>query len=632
MMTATKPIAANGKEAGEKPVAYSYIRFSTPEQKHGDSIRRQNEAREAWCKRNQIPLDTVLNLKDEGKSAFTGAHRHNSDRHALAAFLELVENEKIARGSYLIVEALDRLTREDIQPALLLVLGLLQAGIRIVQLMPQEMIYDDSSENFAIMMMIMELSRGNSESAAKSFRNGEAWVQKRDEATKERTVQTKRAPAWLRVTGNRTLVGKRMKGGAFEVIPDAKLAIRKVFEMKLDGFGNMKIVQEMNNGKWWTPPGNARTLKSKTTGWRASYVRKVLTNRALIGEHQPCTNRKKSKRQAAGDVIENYFPVVIDPQAFHDVQRKLAERVTVNKRTGRRITYKGGRLGKASNLFRSLAKCPYCGGPMAFVDCRSRGKYRYRWLICDNGRCGARDASGKLICKRHSIRYEECEAMIWQRFFGLKPEDVLPNQDEQANVCKALRQRIRSLEAEGLDIDRKIDNLISAVMATSDYKIRARYEAKQKELDARKETLESEKVTAEAELTKAEQGLETFTAWQANLKTLRAKLDDVETRMKLQNHLQSFIERVDVFASGVPDGCDDDLPEEDLPQKGCTEEQLARYKHVAELRRTKAGRFLRIKFKTGRTVIFCPNDSVALSMSPTLRYGSRQAFQRDRVC
>src|SRR5215472_16992939 len=96
----------------EESVAYSYIRFSHPDQANGDSLRRQTEAALEWCKRNKAHLDTSITLHDRGKSAYTGQHRKNPDRHALAAFLRLVEQGKIPRGAYLIVESLDRLTRE----------------------------------------------------------------------------------------------------------------------------------------------------------------------------------------------------------------------------------------------------------------------------------------------------------------------------------------------------------------------------------------------------------------------------------------------------------------------------------------------------------------------------------------
>src|SRR5262245_48123546 len=159
------------------PIAYSLLRFSTPEQARGDSRRRQTTGAEEWCERHGIPLDKSLWLFDPACSAFTGKHRENPDRHALAAFLKLVEKNRVAKGSYLIVENLDRLTREHIQPALLLVLNLLQAGIRIVQLKPVEMVFDDKSDTMPVMLMIVELSRGHSESAMKSERVGGAWAE-----------------------------------------------------------------------------------------------------------------------------------------------------------------------------------------------------------------------------------------------------------------------------------------------------------------------------------------------------------------------------------------------------------------------------------------------------------------------
>src|SRR3954463_6438548 len=94
------------------PVAYSYVRFSTPDQAKGDSLRRQTEAAAAWCERNGVRLDTSLTLPDLGTSAFRGRH-HRDDRHALGAFIRLAESGRVPEGSYLIIERLDRLTRED---------------------------------------------------------------------------------------------------------------------------------------------------------------------------------------------------------------------------------------------------------------------------------------------------------------------------------------------------------------------------------------------------------------------------------------------------------------------------------------------------------------------------------------
>jgi|SRR5579884_323385 len=88
----------------------------------------------AWCARNGVALDSLTTLRDLGRSAFTGAHRENPDRNALAAFLRLVEGGKVPRGSYLVIENLDRLTREHIRPALTLLLSLLDNSLTMENL------------------------------------------------------------------------------------------------------------------------------------------------------------------------------------------------------------------------------------------------------------------------------------------------------------------------------------------------------------------------------------------------------------------------------------------------------------------------------------------------------------------
>ena len=56
------------------PKAYSYLRFSTPEQAEGDSYRRQMAAALDWCKRKGVELDDKLRFHDLGKSGYTGAN------------------------------------------------------------------------------------------------------------------------------------------------------------------------------------------------------------------------------------------------------------------------------------------------------------------------------------------------------------------------------------------------------------------------------------------------------------------------------------------------------------------------------------------------------------------------------
>ena len=114
----------------KKPIAYSYVRFSTSKQELGDSLRRQVDACEKYCEKNGLELHPV-SYRDLGVSAFK---RKNLEKGALFAFIQAVNAGKIEKGSYLIIEQFDRLSRADVSVALRLLLDLVAQGIVLVTL------------------------------------------------------------------------------------------------------------------------------------------------------------------------------------------------------------------------------------------------------------------------------------------------------------------------------------------------------------------------------------------------------------------------------------------------------------------------------------------------------------------
>jgi DNA invertase Pin-like site-specific DNA recombinase len=303
------------------PVAFSYVRFSTREQRKGDSLKRQEQAAAEWCQRSGTRLDTSVTLRDLGRSAYLGEHRTNPDRYALAAFLKMVETGKVPRGSFLVVEALDRLTREHIQPALLLILNLLQSGVRIVQLKPSEMVYDDKSEAHAIMLMIVELMRGNSESRMKSERNGSAWQAKKEAARAGKPqpilrnstvggteVMTHLLPHWI-----------EEKNGKLRLIPERAKVMRRIFDLAIAGYGRKRT----------TALFIKEGVPSFGRGhhWSASYIGEILTDRRVLGEFQP---RRKQDRAPDGPVIVGYYPACIKEEVW------LAARAAASQRSRKR--------------------------------------------------------------------------------------------------------------------------------------------------------------------------------------------------------------------------------------------------------------------------------------------------------
>jgi DNA invertase Pin-like site-specific DNA recombinase len=217
-------------------IGYSYIRFSTPEQAEGDSLRRQTEKTVAWCKTNGVTLDTSLKLQDLGVSGFSGQHRDNPDKFGLAAFVEQVRQGKIAHDSYLIVENLDRLTREHLRPAVRFVLELLdEHHINIVTTSPERVFRHDSNDMVDIIIAVVELSRGHGESQRKSDTVGTAWREKKADAVQNKTVLTAMCPHWLEVVD-----------GEYKEIPNRVKLVQRMFQMIVDGTGIGAITRKLN--------------------------------------------------------------------------------------------------------------------------------------------------------------------------------------------------------------------------------------------------------------------------------------------------------------------------------------------------------------------------------------------------
>lgn len=168
------------------PKAYSYIRFSTPEQAKGDSLRRQVSQAIEWCQlpeqiARNIILDDTITLRDLGVSAFKGDNRTTG---ALKTFLELVEADKIERGSYLIVESLDRLSREAVIDAAARLFDLIRAGITVVTLSDRQEYSPERLRNdwTPLIISLTVMARAHDESRMKSERVGKAWKQKQARA------------------------------------------------------------------------------------------------------------------------------------------------------------------------------------------------------------------------------------------------------------------------------------------------------------------------------------------------------------------------------------------------------------------------------------------------------------------
>src|SRR5215831_10992444 len=251
--------------------AYSYLRMSSELQLKGDSKRRQLEASKAYAEEHGFELadDAHLRdigissrkLEDIGISAFKGANVRDG---ALGQFLAAVKAGSVERGSYLLVESLDRLSREEMESAHDLFLSIVRAGINLVTLVDNR-VYKTKGINLVDMitsLVIME--RAHEESKTKSMRVGAAWKQKRKKAA-EGQPMTARCPAWLRLSPDRR---------SYELIPERVEIVRQIFADSAAGLGMYSIAARLNRA-------GVPAFVGKN-GWHRSYLAKTLENRAVL--------------------------------------------------------------------------------------------------------------------------------------------------------------------------------------------------------------------------------------------------------------------------------------------------------------------------------------------------------------
>ncbi len=337
-----------------KPTAYSYVRFSTPEQQHGDSFHRQTSLAQAYCDRKGLTLSDTT-FRDLGVSAYRGA---NALVGNLGEFLKAVEGGAVKPGSVLVVESLDRISRQGIDEGYDVVKKILKSGVRLVTLAPEREFDETATKSLSrgALEIMLILERAAEESERKAHRLAHAWGTKRAKAATAKL--TARCPAWLRLREDRT---------AFVPLPDRAAVVKRVYRMAADGYGYGAIAKALN-GEQVPPFGNGKRTAEL---WGTSSVKKLLGTRAVLGEYQPHTDRD-GQRAKAGEPVKGYYPAVVTEAEYYAARSAIATRRGTPEDRGDGERLYGGHGGssgeRVSNLFTGLLKDARDGSPLHLVD------------------------------------------------------------------------------------------------------------------------------------------------------------------------------------------------------------------------------------------------------------------------
>ncbi|WP_045619186.1 recombinase family protein [Vibrio parahaemolyticus] len=357
-------------------IAYPYKRFSFNQQEKGDSIRRQSKLIDSYCLEHSLTLSDKT-FEDLGVSAFRSSN--SKEDAGLGQFLQALQEGKLETPCYLLVESLDRLSRDNIDSALTQFMNIIQADVTIVTLFDNKT-YKKGMDVVDYLTALISMQRANEESRIKSQRISASWKNRQSGIPAKKS---KGCPFWLSVSDCKT----------FYEVNHRVDVVHKIFALANDGLGSRLIAKALNAEEVPSPKGK---------NWSDATVNGLLNSRAVIGEYQP-KQRYNSEGvrvdMAVGSPIKDYYPAIMTEDEFLITQDGIKSRQKTSKR---------GASKTFLNVVKGVATCGCCGSPM-----RLRKQLEYYYLECNKRSVGICSDSNRI-----NLRF----IIDWLREVWLTPE------------------------------------------------------------------------------------------------------------------------------------------------------------------------------------------------------------------
>ncbi len=492
-------------------LAYSYRRFSSKQQEGGSSLARQLEMAQDVCTANGWQL---VDLKpDEGVSAFkvngNGLLAANMHRGNLGAFLERVQRGDIKKGSVLIIEKLDRFSRNYFDVVFPVWLNLLHAGIEIYSCVSNVHYTLETIRKNPMLagMALIEMANANEYSMGMSSRISKAFSLRLAEAAKGKKVNFGGwQPRWV------TFNGGKGEAGTFTLNAHAD-TVRRIVSDYISGVSMSAIAKKLRRE-------NVANLRGGK--WGQGTVGQILHSELLVGHVE-----------IKGVRLERYYPAVISDAQFAQVRAKLAD----NKER------RGGspKSDYVANLFRNRCKCANCGDNVT-----SSSTYYY-----------CRNRTTPHCCG--TVKNQAVEMDFFMLFLQEHPTILLGKQTVKSNGAVAsLKTRIRELDKALEDATNLIGKLPIKALETKLGALTKERETAAQELEAANLKMLSS-ASAPAAFDSIKETLSGFAKLGADyagskeeaalvkaIEQLRQQLSDNEIRKKLLNLLPSLVSHLEI--------------------------------------------------------------------------------------
>lgn len=398
----------------ESKKAYLYSRVSnTIQSEDGHGIERQIEAARKFLEAYpEYEVDDSTVISDHGISAYSGANI--TDSAGLGGFLTAVREGTIARGSLLVIEAPDRLTRLGIRRGQRLFDELAEHGIDVGLVRFGVIVKHDTDNDFTSSLIVsIGLYLGHLESKQKSERICATMAKRRKEMRTGNIKSTPHCPKWLT---------PRADGSGFDLNSFADV-VQLMFQYRLSGLGSHKIADRLQAEGYVDHNGKAITFQRVTH---------CLRRKQVMGQYQPQTITKengKRKNIPEGEPIMDFYPRIVSDKDFYEVQKLLD-------------TTKGGRREEFTNFLRDIVMCHTEGCSEKFVYTTTKDKgITYDYLKCNS-------STTKLMpsCGAKSVPFRKVKEFILPALQKLDYVTLFSGSSIESGEVSNIRKEIETLK------------------------------------------------------------------------------------------------------------------------------------------------------------------------------------------
>ncbi|MBA3038789.1 MAG: recombinase family protein [Rhizobiaceae bacterium] len=485
--------------------AILYIRFSTAEQKTGDSYDRQKRDGLAYIeKQGWRHVDTIQDL---GKSAWKGEHMLEAG--ALGKFTSQVAAGDIPKGTVLVAEKTDRLSREGWETLFDWLRSMTRKGISVATLDGHLFSPETMRDELSIIKILLGGKADQAFSEKISERVVSKYAKKVEEAANGGPKVSGKCPGWM------TLNEDRMD---FTYDKVRIAVVEDIYEQAAAGRGARWIAKNLNERG--IRPWGKKFLAGE--GWDPTTINWIIQSPAVEGEFRVGYSNP-GRVKTPPRTIPGYYRRIVDADLVARARAAFASRKTVG----------GGRhTSTAVNLFRGLIRCGSCGSRM-YLNSRHN---RYALQCVSAG--GSRGCEAK-----ETYHYEAFETTALDTILDLALDDRwFSKADDTYPLTVALAEAQKRLVDHEARLQRAVDKVLDDEVGEL---FAARLPSLKRAVqDAANEVSETEKALARA------RGVVSANEHQKRVLEVRGAIEDPDpaireaSRLKVIQAMQGIVESV----------------------------------------------------------------------------------------